>query len=191
MKMAALLLLAVPVLAVEPPTTAITAAVDPAHQIQDPNKRALDTQILSELHHTNQMEIQAGEMALQRSQNADVRDFAGQLVQDHQAADSKVIQMANQQGVTLTMPEPTTEDGRRALEEHQASLSQLASLQGNDFDRNFLKAMVEGHRYAISDLTAAEGKSSQAERDLISQVLPAIRDHRRIASNLLKALPEA
>src|SRR5262249_8552889 len=113
-------------------------------------KAAVNSETLSEIHNTNQMEIQAGQLAKQQSKNPDVRQFADQLIQDHQNADTQVTQLAATQGIPITTPQPKTADDRQAMEHQQAMMERIKGMQGADFDKEFLHMMTNGHRHAIS-----------------------------------------
>jgi putative membrane protein len=60
-----------------------------------------DDVVLRQVHRTNLMEIQAGQLAQRNGSSAKVKQFAARLVRDHQAADKKVMATAKQLGLAL------------------------------------------------------------------------------------------
>src|SRR5688500_5032457 len=60
--------------------------------------------LLSDLHHANQMEIQMGKMAKEKGTSEQVRQYGDRLIQDHELADQKVQDLARKDGVTLAAP---------------------------------------------------------------------------------------
>src|SRR5688572_22786392 len=54
----------------------------------------MERQVLSDLHKTNQKEIQLGQLAQQKGASAEVRNFGQHLIKDHQEADAKVTEGA-------------------------------------------------------------------------------------------------
>jgi len=60
-----------------------------------------DDVVLRQVHRTNLMEIQAGQLAQRNGSSAKVKQFAARLVRDHQAADKKVMATATQLGLAL------------------------------------------------------------------------------------------
>jgi putative membrane protein len=81
-------------------------------------------------------EVQLGKVASERGQDADVKAFGQMMVTDHTRADEALKQVASQAGVQL----PTQLD-----EKHRELVDRLMKLQGQEFDREYIKAMVEGH----------------------------------------------
>jgi len=81
-------------------------------------------------------EVQLGEVASERGQDPDVKAFGQMMVTDHTKADEALKQVASQASVQL----PTQLD-----EKHRELADRLMKLQGQEFDRAYMKAMVEGH----------------------------------------------
>ena len=65
-----------------------------------------DDIVLRQMHRTNQEEIRVAQLAQHNASSAKVKQFAAQLVRDHQAADQKVVAVAKQIGIAL----PTAQD---------------------------------------------------------------------------------
>ena len=84
-------------------------------------------------------EIELGKLAMERTQDANVRQFAQQMVKDHTAAAAKLEKVASQDGLTL----PQSLDP-----EHKAAKEKLSSLQGEAFDREYAKTMAMGHFFS-------------------------------------------
>src|SRR5207253_9827504 len=57
--------------------------------------------MIQRVHLVNMMEIHAGQLAKQRAQSQQVKDFADRISRDHQQADQRVKQIAQQKGITL------------------------------------------------------------------------------------------
>ena len=100
----------------------------------------------------NMAEIQLGNLAQQRAQNNDVKQFARMMVTDHTKALAELRTAA--QSVSLTLPSDLDD-------KHHDLHQRLSSLQGADFDREYMKAMVDGHE-DVADLldNRAEGHDS-------------------------------
>ena len=86
-------------------------------------------------------EVQSSELALNKSQDVRIRDFAQHMVQDHTQASEKLKAAA--QGTSV----PTNLD-----QEHAAMLQQLQQASGNDFTRNYTQMQFAGHREGGSAL---------------------------------------
>jgi len=80
-------------------------------------------------------EVQSGRLALERSQHAGVRGYAGQTVKD---ADEMLgrVKFINNSNVGATMPDAVNAEQR-------AELVRLAGLSGSDFDREYMRSQIE------------------------------------------------
>ncbi len=90
----------------------------------------------------NMAEIQLGQLAAQHAESDDVKAFAQQMVTDHTKANEELKPIAQQLG----LQEPTQLDGK-----HQKLADKLAKLQGADFDRQYMEAMVDGHKKVVKE----------------------------------------
>jgi len=116
-------------------------------------------QFLSKAMEMNAAEVQVGEMAMNKTQNARVKDFAQMLVNDHEQALEKIMELRDTR--TIISVSGTTDNTRTSADthrnaadvplmaEHQRTYQRLSSLSGADFDREFINEMVRGHREAI------------------------------------------
>lgn len=122
-------------------------------------------------------EAQAGRLARARSASAEVRDYARQLVEDHEAANVQLRQIAQAHGITP--PGAPSPQQRRWL-------GLLASLQGPAFDQRFLQQMMEDHRKAIDLFADVAGNElhDRALQGYARQTLPVLRDHLSRAQRL-------
>jgi len=121
-------------------------------------------------------EINLGRLALQRSGRPDIRQFANQLVQDHSQNLQQLNQMANaHQWAT----------GERMDQEHQQLFMKLAAMQGEQFDKEFVQKMIEGHKKAAELFEHASQNAQHDEiKQFAAQTLKAIKQHEQIAQRL-------
>jgi putative membrane protein len=96
-----------------------------------------DKEFLSDAIQGNLGEISIGELAQKNGKSEGVRSFGKMLVQDHSAADDKAVRLAKVHDLT-----PPTEPKAEAKQVHD----KLAKLSGDDFDKEFAKAMVEDQK---------------------------------------------
>lgn len=89
---------------------------------------------------TNLAEIQASELALEKSADKAVRTLASRLLRDHRAAQAQLKSIATE---TKTALPGTVDDDTRKQQE------QLESLVGADFDRAYVEMMHHGHTRAL------------------------------------------
>jgi len=91
----------------------------------------------------NMAEVELGQMAATRATNPEVKSFAQMMVDQHTQANKELSPIAQQKGV----PQPTELDGK-----HKKMADRLSKLQGAEFDRQFMKTMVDGHKDALNNM---------------------------------------
>ena len=114
-------------------------------------------------------EIELSRMALSKGTSAGVKSFAQRMIDEHVAAADKLKTAVS----ALPGPWPAQLDDKR-----QKSVDELAKQQGADFDRAYVKAMVEAHQDLAAKLesrldvrTLADWKAAAAGRTQ-SKALP-------------------
>jgi putative membrane protein len=109
------------------------------------------------------------EIAQQKAQNQELKQFAQTLESDHQQAQQNLQQIAQKHNVDL----PTSVD-----EKCKEEASRLQALSGEQFDREFAKGAVQGHAMAIAFLQKATSNAQDSElRQYTQQMLSKIRQH--------------
>jgi len=148
----------------------------------------MDQQILAKMHHVNQMVINVGKLAEQKSDDPKVKRYARRLVRDHELGDRKVTMLAKQLNLTLMTPQPQTPEEQQKMQMRMQMMDKLKTLSGKDFDNTFLPAMVHEHIEAITMLKNAEGKLPEQSpvRMLISKLLPILQQDQQLAEDLQK-----
>jgi putative membrane protein len=121
-------------------------------------------------------EVQMGNLALQKGANADVKAFGQRMVTDHSAANSELAQLATAKGLAL----PTELAG-----EHKGGFDHLSSLTGAEFDKAYMKHMVEDHEKAVADFDKASTSATDADvKTWAGAKLPTLRDHLQQAKTI-------
>jgi len=115
-----------------------------------PAAKLSDAQIAAIVVAANQVDIDAGQLAIAKAKDAEVKDFAQRMVTDHAAVNKAAVELVTKLGVT---PEPS--DASRALAaggtEARAKLDQL---EGDAFDRAYVDNEVAYHEAVIEVLDA-------------------------------------
>jgi putative membrane protein len=136
-------------------------------------------------------EIQLGHLAVKKAQQPDVKKFAQMMVDDHLKIQKKLADAAA--GESIKWP-TQLDDMHRQLQQR------LSTLSGDQFDREYMKAMVDGHREVEKMLAAraGEGGSDGAGTPLASKLnkwaadtLPSVRDHLKQAEQVNAGLGNA
>jgi putative membrane protein len=134
------------------------------------------------------IEVAMAQLALTRTQNAAVKDFANQLVQDHSAHLQKLNKLAGKSDIGREA-NPADTSGAH-LAGMLASLQSMAADSG--FDRAFVQDQIEHHQATISNLKAmrAAAKDDDVQHD-IDATLPVLEKHLATAQQLSAQLNKA
>jgi putative membrane protein len=125
---------------------------------------------------SNMAEIELSQMALQKSNNEEIKQFAQRMIDDHTKANEELQELAANKGVTL--PSEPDEDQKETAEE-------LSELSDEDFDEEYMDVQVSDHETVIGffEIEADEG----SDADVIafaSKTLPKLRAHLEMAESI-------
>src|SRR3954469_10715810 len=125
------------------------------------------TEFVNKAAYSNMLEIQSSQLALNKTQDKRLRDFAQRMIQDHTQAADKLKAAAQNQTV------PTTLD-----QEHAGMLQKLQQAQGDDFSRQYAQMQLDGHQKAVAlfESYAQNGDHAQLKQ-FAQQTVPALREH--------------
>ncbi|RFU40337.1 DUF4142 domain-containing protein [Actinomadura logoneensis] len=147
------------------------AAVHTPMTTRPPTDRlsAQDRAWLAQAHQGNVAEIEAGQLAQDKSGSAQVQNEGATLLKDHTQLDQQVVTTAERLGVSL----PTTPTADQAAQQQQ-----LGALTGSEFDNQFVSSMITAHEQAIAATQneAAHG-SDPAVVALAKQSAPVMQQH--------------
>jgi putative membrane protein len=117
-----------------------------------------------------------GRLAQERSQNEGVKAYGKMLADDDETALRDVVALMQRYGV----PEP-----KGLPEEKKEALDELKGLSGQDFDKKFIKLMVEDHEKALADFQR-ESKSALNDdvRSYAEKQIPMLQKHLNKAKEL-------
>jgi putative membrane protein len=141
-----------------------------------------DSKFLREAIQGNIAEVKMGELAKERSQNKDVRDYGQMLIDDHSKGKEKAIAAAKAMSVP-TPSEPTAKQ--------KQTHDMMAKLSGSEFDRMFMSHMVQDHQEDIAKYTAqAQSGDSSKATDYAKDALPTLRSHLSKAQSIESKLSD-
>ena len=126
---------------------------------------------------SNLAELKFSQLAAERSQNDQIRQFAEQMLSDHGKAGNELKQIASGQGIPL----PT-----ELSPKHQTALTALGKQQGQAFDTAYAKQMQQDHDVAVALFEqAAETETLDASlRGFARKTLPTLKAHQQLARKL-------
>jgi putative membrane protein len=126
---------------------------------------------------SNQFEIQSSQLALQKSNNAQIKQFAQRIVDDH----TKIGEQMKEALEKAQLPAPAPQLDPMA----EAQLKKLQRLSGAAFDRTYAGDQYKDH---VLTLRLLEGYSKLGENQTVKQMvdntIPIIKEHLKLAEAL-------
>jgi putative membrane protein len=114
-------------------------------------------------------EIQSSQLALQKSQNADIKAFAQKMIDDHTKAADDLKAAAAKDGVTV----PATLDA-----DGTTNLQKLQGAKAADFDALYVQLQTDAHLAAVALYAGyAQNGAAGAIKDHATATLPTLKMH--------------
>jgi len=139
-----------------------------------------DAHIMGVMHESNLGEIEAGQLAVQRASDAEVKTFATTMITQHTQLDAQGAALATQLGIPPALPDNTlpAEQDREAV--------QLSAVTGTTFDRTYIAQQVTAHTrtLALVDASIAEAQQAALRTMLQSTVRPMVAAHLATAQQI-------
>lgn len=154
------------------------------------------TAVLSLLQQVDQDELRLAQMAQSKATSDKVKDYAKDMIKDHEALDRKVSDYATQNKLMLS-PGAIPSTQRTALKTMvQDTERRLTSATGSQFDVEYMQAMSQSHASVLADLDAALPglkASSQDSKayDLVKMARDKVEDHKKHADDVLRDLAKS
>jgi putative membrane protein len=115
-----------------------------------------------------QAEVELGRLAQGKATSEPVKHFARRMVEDHGSANRELIELAANKGVKL--------DDKAA--KHDPLLERLAKLQGPEFDREYVKAMVKDHKEDVAEFRRMHSDAVDPNlKAWVDKTLPTLENH--------------
>jgi putative membrane protein len=138
----------------------------------------------------NTLEIAEAELAQQQAGNAEVRQFAEQLVQEHTRANEQLRQAL---GGGTTVDQEQSQQALQLRQEATQSLERMRGLSGAEFDRAFIQHQVQMHERVLDtlDRTGTTGATQDGMRPLIQELRTTLQSHLQRAQQIQQQLATA
>lgn len=134
-------------------------------------------------------EVQAANLALERARDADVKEFARQMVEDHAKDTTAIGQLALRENIVAT---GTVAGGgilESMKESHERTMEVLRSSTGAEFDRAYMDAMVARHQQVLDVLQHAHHGVQNAQlQNHVSAAISMVQRHLERALEVVRTL---
>jgi putative membrane protein len=145
-------------------------------------QKLTDPQIADIALTAHKIDIARGKLALSKTKNAEVKQFAEQMVHDHEAGVKEAVALANRLGV-----KPETNPVSKSLEKDAAKTrAMLAKAKGASFDKQYIDVEVKYHEAVIDAVknTLIPSAHNSDLKQLLADVVPTLEGHLQHAKNL-------
>lgn len=121
-------------------------------------------------------EVEIAKIGQMKATNPEVKMFADRLVTDHTRANEELKAAAREAGIELpAKPEA----------EHQKHIDMFREYKGENFDRDFVKHMVDSHEKGVKLFTRASTECKNPKlKEFATKTLPTLKEHLEIAKRL-------
>ena len=151
------------------PDTSVARDLRPmrATQRQGPPRRQRGF-VLAVAEGSNQ-EVALSQLAVTNASSQQVKDFAQMMIRDHGLLNAQLGDLASSKGIDIT---------EAVAKGQKKGVASLEKKQGADFDKAYLKEMVEGHDKTVKAFTKESEKGKDADiQAFATKNLPTIQMH--------------
>jgi putative membrane protein len=119
------------------------------------------------------LEVGLGQLAAEKAGNAAVRQFGERMARDHTRANRQLMAALTAEGVRPPQV---------MLDKDIETFNHLAKLRGAEFDRAYMKHMVEDHKQDVAafEKEAKDGKDAKVKA-FAEKALPTLKEHLQLA----------
>ena len=123
-------------------------------------------------------EVRLGELAQQKSNSQDVKEFAQKMVNDHTQLNNQMQPIAQQMGVSS--PQGLSKKDKKEI-------AKLENLSGQQFDEAYIKYMVKDHKKDLSEFKDEASRTQNPQlKNAAQQGAQVIDQHLQLAERLAK-----
>lgn len=139
-----------------------------------------DRKFIEEAAGSGMFEVQVSQLAASKATDANVKSYAGMLVDHHTAANNELVKIANARKVELPAAPP------RAL---RKDIEKLGKKNGAEFDKEYVREVgIKAHEKDIKKFEKASKDVKDAElKAFVDKTLPQLREHLAAAQKLPQA----
>lgn len=165
---------------------------------------AMDPGVAAFVAVVNQSEIEAGRLASTKGRNGDVKDYAKDMVDDHEKALNDVRELGRKNSWSMPDSMNMGSNGAGAAagsnamlastitqlqQSHEAAMSKLRETTGAAFDRAYIESQVAAHQQALDVLRQHAASLQNTElRDKVTDMQKEVEDHLKRAQEIAQKL---
>lgn len=160
--------------------TAAVRATQPPSDAGDHVVTGADLAFMNDAAPGGLAEVELGRLASKRASSQQVNEFAQRMIADHSKAGKRLEALAEQKQVKLPPG---------VLPKAKQTKETLNKLTGEQFDRAYVKAMVEMHEKDVAAFAAFAKNATDADvKAFASETLPTLQHHLEMVRALARDL---
>jgi putative membrane protein len=135
-----------------------------------------DQQFITQAWEANTVEVTLGQVAMRNAASEEVKQYGKRMMTDHMLANKELMDLVSKNQIFSP---------KGVSKRHQAMMDQLAALKGPEFDREYIRTMVDDHRKAVSTFEKASKECQDPSlKAWAAQKLPTLREHLKLAQQI-------
>jgi putative membrane protein len=135
-----------------------------------------DEKFVKEAAQGGQAEVELGRLATTKASRPDVKQFGQRMVDDHSKANMQLMDIVRRKNLSVA----TELSGK-----HKSEYDRLSKLSGTEFDRAYVKLMVDDHKKDVSDFEKQASSAKDPDvRSFASETLPTLQQHLSMVERL-------
>jgi putative membrane protein len=155
------------------PATLVLAADKTEPKKSAAKLSSADEKFVKEAAAGGMMEVELGKIAAEKAVNDKVKVFGQQMQEDHGKANEELKGLAANKGVQI----PTALEGK-----HKKTVDRLSKLSGSDFDRQYMRTMIEDHKEDLKAFQREADKGKDPDvKQFAGKYVPMIKKHLEMA----------
>jgi putative membrane protein len=126
------------------------------------------------------MEVKLGEIAEKKAKSEEVKEFGSMMVEDHGEANEKLMQIAQEKNLNIP---------REMDKKHKTTVDKLSGKSGSEFDKAYMKEMVQDHKKDIAKFEKATKQLQDNElKSWADDTLRTLKEHQEKAQEIAKGM---
>jgi predicted outer membrane protein len=141
---------------------------------------------LTVLHAVGQWSTDLSKMAETRAKSDLVKNYARQMATQNEEKDTKLMGIAQKQGIEVAALDPQNEDGKSLLDRMKAEKTLLSSLEGDAFDKEYMTLVTNTQQSVIHFLEThkAAAKDPDVKR-VMGDMTTAVQARLKTAQDIM------
>lgn len=144
-----------------------------------PQASMADQQFVRQMFNSDAVEVQLGQMAQEKSQSDDVKQFGEKMVVNRKRLDDQLTQLAKR--LDVRPPDGPDKKGRQEI-------AKLQTLSGPQFDQEYIRTVEKAHEKDVKSFNQAAQTAQDASLQRTAQVdAPVIQQHLKAIQQIAQA----